>query len=154
MPWQPDPAETISNSQNWMAVLTSATEISMQQDIASSVANANAATLFGNLLMSYITWANNYAPTLMNGGKNPETGKDYTYLGEDDKGMSSDSNGTSAIMNQFSTSNENWEMLMKNSATSDANSSNTLMSQTQSIADNGDTTSLQQSLAADLANPD
>lgn len=154
MAWQPnsDDLATVSNSQNWMQVLTDSTVYAMNQDMFAAETASNAATLFGNVLMQYITWANNYASKLMNG--DPDKHGTFSYCGERDKGMDSDSSGTSSIMNQFSTANENWEMLMKNSATSDASTSNNLMQQESSIGNNGDPSQQGLGLSSLLSNPD
>ena len=93
---------------------------------------------------------------LWNGSKDEPT-KIY-YNGEYDPGMnnsgSNDVQKTSSVMQQFTTSSQNYEMLMKNVTTTNANSANNMQQQSQMALQSTDISQQENNLASLLGAPD
>lgn len=157
MSWQPDESDIaqVSKTANYMYVLLEAGISNAQADLQAAGVDSQVAITVGNLLMQYLTWANDESTVLYNGGNKKGGKSDSVYYNDQlDKGMDQDAQGTSAIMQEFTTSSQNYEMLMKNSAMTNSHSADNMEQQANMALQSSDISQQISNLASLLGAPD
>lgn len=145
----------VSNSANYLLVLMQAGVANAQSDLQAAAVESQVAVTVGQLLMSYLSWANDESKAIYDGGNKKSDKSDSVYYnGQFDPGMANNDQATSALMQEFTSAAQNYEMLTKNVATTNANSANNMQQQSQMSLQSTDISQQENNLASLLGAPD